>query len=452
MCGVEYVLLQSKMRTALPTQDMIVAYWLNEELTNTFACPPLRNVACFVCKDGSPQINAINLFGASFACGANNFAPPYIKFSPSLENALKNGDVGLLQQAGIKVILSVTGSKNCVQWSSVPIDKAQDFANWVKQNILDLYKLDGIDIDDEYGEEGSDDQLVAVITAMDKVFPSDKIISKALFNDDLAISRIKDFLTYGAIMDYGNDANSLENRVVEYNRLGLGYDKQLIGVNAGPINQSAGNFTSTTTTSTVTKWQPQDGVKRGIMLWSFSQDIQQFTAPTQYATPYISANDHEWLKTIVQTMRGEDQWVVKKSCLIGSYLPLGSYFDSVSNIKVILSARCKTKFDGTKDSTLDISNSTTGDIVNNDGVLNHTDSGQDANDINKYKKEKVEKGLGIYVPNGSFLLSSDNIKLSLSAKCKKINQDEIDSFVDITTIGWNAVVENIDGVLQIKQV
>ena len=92
-------------KSTLPDKNVIVAYWLNAELTNTFACPPLRDVACFVQKDSStPQIDVINLVGATFACGANNFALPYIKLAPSLLNALENGDVGLLLKTGILTI------------------------------------------------------------------------------------------------------------------------------------------------------------------------------------------------------------------------------------------------------------------------------------------------------------------------------------------------------------
>lgn len=438
-------------KSTLPDKNMIVAYWLNAELTNTFACPPLRDVVCFTQKDGSPQIDAINLFGASFACGPNNFAPPYIRLAPSLANALQNGDVRLLQKAGIKVVLSVTGATGCVQWSSVPKDNAQDFANWVNQNILQHYGLDGIDIDDEYGTgPTSDDQLVAVVTAMDKAFPSDKIISKALWQDDRVVGRIKDCLTYGCTMSYGNNADSLEKGVTDYHNAGLGYNQILIGVNAGPISQPQGNFTSIATTKAVTAWQPPGGTKRGMMLWSFSQDIQQFTADPQYATPYISPNDHEWLKTIVQAMRGADQWVVKQDCLTGPYLPWGSYFDSVRDIKVTLSASCKTKSGGTKNSTLEIASGTTGDIVNDDGVLRQTGTGPDEKAVKEYMAIKAQKGLGVYVPNGSFLLSSAGIKLVLSAKCRKINQQEVDSSLDVTALDESARVENVDGVLTIR--
>ena len=49
-------------KSTLPDNNVIVAYWLNAELTNTFACPPLRDVACFVQKDGStPQIDVRSL-------------------------------------------------------------------------------------------------------------------------------------------------------------------------------------------------------------------------------------------------------------------------------------------------------------------------------------------------------------------------------------------------------
>lgn len=93
--------------TTLPTQNMIVAYWLNSELTNTFACPPLRDVLAFTRQDGSSLVNVVNLVGASFCCGPDNFRPPYVFFEPSLLNTLENGDIKLLQQAGVKVVLTI---------------------------------------------------------------------------------------------------------------------------------------------------------------------------------------------------------------------------------------------------------------------------------------------------------------------------------------------------------
>ena len=120
-----------------------------------------------------------------------------------------------------------------------------------------------------------------------------------------------------------------------YQKQGLGYNQILIGVNAGPVGQP-GNFTSIETTKAVTEWQQQQSGGtggRGMMLWSFSQDIQQFTASmpatSQYTTPYPSPNDHEWLKTIAQTMRGDDQWVVKQNCLTAAFCsvpPTSSWF------------------------------------------------------------------------------------------------------------------------------
>lgn len=336
-----------------------------------------------------------------------------------------------------------------MQWSSVPVANATALANWLNQKVLQKYGLDGIDVDDEYGSfPTSDAQLIAAMKAMDAVFPSSAIISKALWNDLQVIPSIKDYLTYGGIMYYGNSASTLEQWAKDYNQAGLAWDQVLIGVNAGPVGHP-GNFTSIATTRAVTAWQPQGGTKRGMMLWSFSQDIQQFTADPQYDAPYMSPNDHAWLQAIAQTMW--NQWVVHQDRLMGPYIPGGSYLWTASNVKVTLSATCTTKAGDTKKSQIDITNATTGDIVNNNGVLQPTNKGAGGDYIVKCMQEKVRKGLGVYVPNGSFLFSSADIKLVLSAKCKKINQQEVDSSLDVTALGWDAWVENIDGVLTIAR-
>ena len=56
------------------------------------------------------------------------------------------------------------------------------------------------------------------------------------------------------------------------------------------------------------------------------------------------------------------------------------------------------------------------------------------------------------LPNGSFLFSSTDIKLVLSATCTKIDKTTAKSSLDITGLGYSAFVENIDGVLTIRQV
>ena len=168
----------------------------------------------------------------------------------------------MLQQAGIKVVLTVMGDSGCVQWSSVPEAHAVELANWLNKEVLQEYGLDGIDIDDEYGIHGSDEQLIAVVEAMDKVFPPSAIISKALWSDHSVISHIKDYLTYGATMSYGNSAFNLKNTARLYHNKGLSWDQILIGVNAGPVNQG-GSFTSIATTKDITAWQPSGSTKRG---------------------------------------------------------------------------------------------------------------------------------------------------------------------------------------------
>ena len=183
-----------------------------------------------------------------------------------------------------------------------------------------------------------------------------------------------------------------------------------------------------------------------MMLWSFSQDIQQFTADPQHVMPYVSLNDHAWLEAIATAMNVG----YKLGAQWGPHIPWGSYLDSVDDIKVILSAICMTKSGDTNNSTLNITDGTTGDIINDGGGLRQTDIGPGEKDVKNYMGIKAQKGLGVYVPNGSYLLSSADIKVTLSATCKTKTGGSKNSSLDITALNCYARlawVENLDGVL-----
>lgn len=69
-------------------------------------------------------------------------------------------------------------------------------------------------------------------------------------------------------------------------------------------------------------------------------------------------------------------------------------------------------------------------------------------DITQYQGIKNQRGLGDFVPSGSFLLSSQDVKVVLSATCTKINGQGVPSTLDVSQFPLNEVwVENVDGVL-----
>jgi hypothetical protein len=296
---------------------MVVVYWLPSVGIGAATPPPpvlpgpqtvevpLTDILNFKWPDGTPQVNVVNLWGACFT-SSSTFEPPFLTFDPILQEVLSNGTYKALQQAGIKVVLSITGAGS-FGWSSIPADQVQNFANYLNTVMLDPdmgYGLDGIDIDDEYSITGN--TLTQTVATMRNTFAPEKLISKALAGGDTTPdSEIAQYLNYGAIMTYGDSPLNLENWFTAYVSAGFLNGQLLIGVNAGPTEQGAGNFTSVGTTQQVALWQPAGGTKLGMMLWSFSQDIQQFTAypQNQAALQFPNTNDHAWLNAIVANIQ-----------------------------------------------------------------------------------------------------------------------------------------------------
>ena len=140
---------------------------------------------------------------------------------------------------------------------------------------------------------------------MRAAFPEGKILSKALFSDSWYISEIASYLSHGGIMTYGDSAEALQREFTDYVGEGFKPEQLMIGVNAGPVAQSRA-FTSVATAKTLAAWQPKDGRKMGMMVWSFSQDIQQFTADPQNQPGLMFPNpeDHEWQRAISAAMDG----------------------------------------------------------------------------------------------------------------------------------------------------
>lgn len=289
-----------------PRKPLLVAYWLSKEVTQTFACPPLKDIADFQLKDGSPQVAVVPLFAAGFQGTPQDFKPPYLGINSSTLQALQGGEAAALQRRGIKVVLSVTGDGNVpngIGWSSIPVEQNAPFARWVRTEVLEKYGLDGIDIDDEFSQApGQPGQLVATVRALRAEMP-DKLITKALWQDSEAFkgTDLGQLLDFGCTMAYGYNFEELKNLALQYAEFGLPLEKLCVGVQAGPAAQQW--MTSLETTRQVAQWVKQNGLL-GVMLFSYSQDIQQFTTAPQHSQPYPSPEDHAWQAAIVEALYG----------------------------------------------------------------------------------------------------------------------------------------------------
>lgn len=102
-------------------------------------------------------------------------------------------------------------------------------------------------------------------------------------------------------MAYWNDLDELTSDYMDYLGWGMKPQQVALGVQAGPPGQSS-QFTSPGVTRQAAAWQPTGATRLGMMLYSFSQDIEAFTTLPQHSKPYPSPGDHQWQTTIIDTM------------------------------------------------------------------------------------------------------------------------------------------------------
>jgi len=287
------------MSVTLPASNLFDLYYLSSEITNTFPDPPVRSIADFTLPGGGQQATIVNLAFGALNGSPDDFQAPYIDYH-AFAGSFSSGDVAYLQQQGIKVVLTV-GNTETMGWRQIPAAQNAAFAQWIVTELFQGLGLDGIDIDDE-NVGGPATALAATVSAMRAAFGADYIIKKALWEDYDVIPLIKDDLDLGSTMAYYDDLGDLTSNYQQYLDLGMPPGKVALGVQAGPARQNF-QFTSLEVTRQATAWQPAGGTKLGMMLYSFSQDIQAFTAEPQHG-PYPAANDHQWQKTIIDTMHG----------------------------------------------------------------------------------------------------------------------------------------------------
>ena len=110
---------------------------------------------------------------------------------------------------------------------------AKDFALRLR-DVVNLYGLDGIDIDDEYSQCQNSyvNSLVTVVSEFKKLMPN-KIISKALFSDSNYFDARYEGKRLGEVLDHGWEMsywNASCSRIDAYKNRGMSTDKLGIGV------------------------------------------------------------------------------------------------------------------------------------------------------------------------------------------------------------------------------
>jgi hypothetical protein len=450
--------------SGLPTQNLLGAYWLDAQTTDSYPAPTARNILAYTRNDGTPQINVVYLAGCRFAGTQSSWQEPYLYFSPSLMNTLQNGVIKQLQAAGTKVILCVMGNGNPggLGWQGLTDAQAEQFAAWVNTNVIQEYGLDGIDIDDEWAKYAIGPQQLVNTAAWLRATMPNMLLTKALWQDtgygqpfsltatssSLSGQTLAQLLSFGSTMGYGWGYQQQISNLSAYTAAGMPYSKLCIGVQPGPVNGQW--MTPLSEVQQLAIWTKQNGLL-GMMMWSFSQDILEFTNTPQYGTPYMSAGDHSFQQAII------NQWGVgynvDAASLMGIYFPEGGFAATSSSIRLTLTADLQNEQGTYIARSVDIIGFDNADLSNINGAFVKTETMLPSSEMQSIAAAIAAKGLGTFVPVGSWFKSARNIKVTLSATCLSTSGLGVQSTLDLTTVAYDdAIVENINGVLTLAAI
>ncbi|WP_186647165.1 glycosyl hydrolase family 18 protein [Fluviispira vulneris] len=192
----------------------------------------LSNVGCFVRSDNAqPFIHMTSIFAANI--NGDNPNNPVIYFNPQVKNLLTNEykQVENLQKMGIKVLITLLGNHQNAGWACMTNMQSKiKFAKDIVQ-MVNKYKLDGVDIDDEYSNCSPNENSLADLAQLIKADPAfkNKILSKALFSDSFEFSnhKLAKYLDYGWEMTYSS--NNFAGRLNPYLSYGMKKEKLLLG-------------------------------------------------------------------------------------------------------------------------------------------------------------------------------------------------------------------------------
>lgn len=338
--------------SALPTEKLLASYWIpdvgigKDPMLHVHI--PLLDMANYVLKDGTPQTNVVFLFAAEFTGTPQNFNPPYISIPDDVlcEMVVQPGQtqssVQQLQSLGIKVLLSIKGytpdgQPSGMGWDGVPAGTNEAFASWIQTEVIEKYGLDGIDIDDEFSGITDTQSFMDTVGTL-RHYLQGSLLSKALWDDSdyftcpvsttapyNAGAYLASLLDFGCTMSYGSSFSGQTQLIQNYHdvmvdgrNVGMDWNQLCIGVQAGAPEQ--GWMTPIDEVLQLAQWavEPASPTKEtppilGMMLFTFTQDIQQWTHWPQNSPGYMypNANDHEWQQAIVEGMWGSGNWIVK---------------------------------------------------------------------------------------------------------------------------------------------
>ena len=194
--------------------------------------------------DGSSAVDVVCIFAANYCINeipmlrANNNSPRTEQpFNENIQDVLSSDAVKNFQSKGIVVLLTILNGHTDVGWSQFTCKPtAEDFVDYLKNEVVEKYGLDGIDIDDEYSNGPKQQGSLAMVSTIYKQKLPHKLLTKALFADlfyfqcDWEGHNLADNLDYGWQMGYYCGGPQI--RLRPYSDIGMKKNVLLIGFSA----------------------------------------------------------------------------------------------------------------------------------------------------------------------------------------------------------------------------
>jgi hypothetical protein len=284
----------------MPTQTVLstlVLYWLKDGGSDNFRVPPLEDVLKY-----PPYPGYLNLFAANLIRYQDGSVG--IDVPPTIAGPLNAGVGKKLHDCGVKVVLSIFNAQDgkSVGWSTMTAADNTSLGDAIEQ-IKSAYKIDGIDIDDEFmNVPGTVENFYNTVKAIRDRFP-DLVISNPVYEPDLdekysKCSGLAGLMTYCATMNYGDSLDDIKKLVQRFKDEGsVPLAKLYAGVQPGPVPKCAAGraITSLAVSEQVAAWAKKTCA--GIMMFTFSTDTVEFCGCPQRQR-FPDPDDHAWQKAI----------------------------------------------------------------------------------------------------------------------------------------------------------
>lgn len=208
------------------------------------------------------------------------------------------------------------------------------------------------------------------------------------------------------------------------------------------------DYSSSGTPSDVSPWTSA-GVHAGIIMGGVSTEngnvqtpLNEVTQWTQYAATNGLKGMFSWRLDNDHGTDGENEDVdptftgAKTVAMAAApFVPNGSYKFTSTSIQTVLTCQAQKIDQSWIPASFDLTGLVFANLANMNGVL---------------ENESGSAAATGYMPGGSYALTCQGMKVTLSANCRKRDGTWQKSTLDITTLSVDATIENIDGVLTVQ--